>query len=215
MQPENLLPGFHSLHFDDPIHKILLSGKEKALILKVRDALKKETYLYKVALNTLVKERIKLDIRWFEELVGISGDYIYSIVYENQHDPSKYHFVRHDLSSQRVEKVLDIPQLSFLGDEPSLYKHGTEFYQIIKKFLGLDLPLACEYYEKGKNIIISYYLRFGEEFNRFLLFLKDGEKVWKIEQDKKMKGFSPGAFFVFEGQVIFVRDQNEICFYNF
>ena len=176
--------------------------------------MKKETYLYKVALNTFTKERINLDIGWFEELVSMSGDYVYSIVYENQNDPSKYHFARHDLSNQRVEKVSDIPELSFLGEEPFLYEYGTEFYRIIKKFLGLDLPLACEYYEKGENIIISYYLRLGEAFNRFLLFLKDGEKVWKIEQDKKMKGFSSGAFFVFYGQVIFVRDQNEICFYN-
>ncbi|MBC6410821.1 MAG: hypothetical protein GDA42_10280 [Ekhidna sp.] len=214
MQFVDLPSGFRSLRFDYPIHKIILSDKEKVLILNVRDDLKKATYLYKVPLNALTKERINLKIGWFEDLVGVSRDYVYTIVYEDRNDPSKCHFARYDVSGQKVEKVSDIPQFNFSGDEPFLYEHGTAFYQIVKKFLELDLPLACEYYEKRGNIIISYYLRSGERFNRYLLLLKEGKKVWSIEQDREMKGFSSGAFFVFDDQVIFIKDRNEICFYN-
>jgi len=214
MQSENLPSGIRSLRFDYPIHKILLNDKEKMLILNVRDILKKQTYLYKVPLNTLNKEQINPDFGWFEDIAGVRGDYIYVIVYEDQNDPSKHHFACYDLSGQKVEKVSDIPQINFPGNEPFLYEYDTAFHQTIKEFLGLDLPLACEYYEKEANIIISYYLRSKERFSRFLLFLKEGKKVCKIVQDREMKGFSSGAFFVFDGQVIFVKDRNEICFYN-
>lgn len=48
---------------------------------------------------------------------------------------------------------------------------------------------------KGEQIMLSYYLRSGTGFERYLLILHNGKTLLKEKQDEQIKGFAPEAFF--------------------
>ncbi|MEQ8905168.1 DUF4905 domain-containing protein [Ekhidna sp.] len=184
------------------------------LYLDVRDREKNSIEFVQLDLSSLKALTKAIDISWWSQLFSVSKGALYFIEYEDQSDPaSKNHFVI-DWKTEKRKKIEQVPKDKEHIKYPEIYEHGTEYHRTVADFLSLELPLSCEYLEWNDKIIISYYLRSGKVFERFLLLLKDGAKEWKITQDESMKGFSPGAFFVFKNQLIFIKDQNEVCVYT-
>ena len=192
-----------------------IDEKSQSFFLDVRDETNQKTSLIKLSLPELnAEERNGIDIQW-SHLEGVEGDYLYFIEYVDQHDPTKYQYIRLDWAGG-AKDIIEEPKEG-KNDAlryPYIYEHGSEYFKTVIDFLSVDSPLSCEYLEWEDKIIISYYLRSGNKFERHLILLKDGQKVWKLKQDGEINGFSSGAFFVFQNQLIFIKDLNEVCIYT-
>jgi len=194
----------------------MLCDKERdSLIIDHRNEASKKIEVVELALPSLKQKRIKLKMMWWENLVQIEGRKLFSIVYRDQKDPANYAIRKVDLDTLEEEESTSLPMTANQVVEPSLYDLESVHHKTVAEFLGLELLLPCEYLEFDNNIIISYYIRSENGFERYLLLIRDGSKVWKVRQDDLVKGFASGAFFVANNRLIFVRDRNEICIHNF
>ena len=214
MQVNHLPREIQSVLFENMIWTMVIDEVSNQLIIELRNERDKKVFL--VCLKPDSKKVSKLDIEpsWWDKLVTASPDEICLISYNDQNNPSDHQFYRIDRSTGERAKLDSIPEVYVSAVLPQLYEHGTAHHKTVSEFMGLELPFACEYIELNDYIIISYYLRSENGFDRFLLCLKGGEKKWKLKQDAGVKGFSPGAFFVLKNQLIFIRERNEVCFYN-
>jgi len=203
-----------SIHFKDPIWNLLYNKTKNVFFVVERAEKDRSIQIWEVLLERQKKTKAWTSSDQWEYFVASEGDFLYSKVYQNEHDPSRSQLFRHHLIHKKKEEVDTYPRLSFEGiKEPMIYEFETAYHKTLSMFLGLDLPLSSEYLEIEDHIIISYYLRLSEGFDRYLLLVKNGKKLWKVKQDHRMKGFSSGSFFVFKHLLIFVKNRNEICFF--
>ena len=94
---------------------------------------------------------------------------------------------------------------------PSYYDQESAGFELVKELLSDQSPeLGCEYLEWKNFIIISYYIRSGKEFVRNLLLVKDENEWMDITIDKEIKGFAPGAFFLYNDLLVYIVEQNKI-----
>lgn len=207
--------GLRLIEFEKPVWNLIYNKGRNSFFIVERSEEVQFIQLWEVGMHAGGKVKVFDSQNWWEHLVSSEGDYIYSILYEEKGDPSKYQVFRYNLVNNKREEFKEAPDfLPNRIDEPMLYEYDTQYHKMVCEFLGLSLPLSCEYLEKEDYIIISYYLRSKDGFDRYLLVIEDGEKLWKMEQDRGLKGFASGSFFVIKNQLIFVRNQNEICFYT-
>ncbi|MEP0986862.1 hypothetical protein [Ekhidna sp.] len=208
--------------FPKSIRRVSLSGQVWGIIpdtetdsffLEVRDEKVKTCGIWKVDLLKDDLEELELNFDWWSKLIGADNNQLYFVAYNDLNDPTKQSFFSIGLLSGEKEEIEQIPEIETFFNHPNIYEYGTEYFKTVADFLSLELPLSCEYLEWNNKIIISYYLRSDNGFDRFLLLLRDGKKEWKIQQDSQMKGFAPGSFFVHNDQIIFIKDRNEVCVY--
>ncbi len=171
--------------------------------------------IIKLDLRDLAAEiRPWIGARW-SQLVEAAGNDLSFIEYLDKLDPTKFRFIQLDWETGETQSVEEFMHANrSTVNHPYIYEHGSDYFRTVMDFLSIDSPLSCEYLEWGDKIIISYYLRSVTKFERYLLLLKDGKKVWKVKQDEEMNGFSSGSFFVFQDQLIFIKDLNEVCIYT-
>ena len=94
---------------------------------------------------------------------------------------------------------------------PTYYDGESSGFGLVKELLSDQSPeLGCEYLEWKNFIIISYYIRSGKEFVRNLLLVKDENEWMDITIDKEIKGFAPGAFFLYNDLLVYIVEQNKI-----
>ncbi|MEO9481836.1 MAG: hypothetical protein ABJG47_00230 [Ekhidna sp.] len=170
--------------------------------------------LVQLDLSSMIYEEVKVEHSRWTQLLGAADGKLYFVEYIDHHNPNTQKHSALDWSSKEMKAVETMSSLSNSALHPAIYEHGSDYHKTVAKFLSLDLPLSCEYLEWKEKIIISYYLRSDNEFERHLLLLKNEEKEWRLCQDSRMKGFSPGSFFVFKDYLIFIKDQNEVCVYT-
>lgn len=183
------------------------------LVLDVRNEQKRTVRYF--TLNLLDHQLTELpyeNLTWWSSLEAYHNGVAFISEYLDQKDPTKKGTFL--LGEEKEQIGLEqLPVLEQFPMHPYLYEDGTDYHQTVSSFLSLELPLSCEYLEHEENIILSYYLRSGKVFNRFLLVLKEGKKYLKETQDVGIKGFAAGAFFVLDGNVFYVKNGNEICIY--
>jgi hypothetical protein len=188
------------------------------IILDVRDTEKQIVSYFQLSLDSLKLDKLPVtDTSWWSKLMDADEEWLYVKKYTDRNDPNSQINSRIPLKSgngDKSEEIMDLPSNNRQLTYPSLYENGTEYHKMVSDFLGLALPLSCEYLEWNDKIIISYYLRSDDAFDRFLLLLDNGKKEWKLHQDQKMKGFSPEAFFIHDNELIFIKDLNEVCIYT-
>lgn len=211
MQSSNNEGLTRSKKMDDPIWSLLVNTSNQSLIVDCRNETNKSVELQEMSMITLDCSMIKTELSWWERLISADEHYLYTVKYKDQHDPTHHQFHQIDLRSGSKSEVKELPSIDALATESHVYEPESAYHTLVADFLGLELPLSCEYLELDNYIIISYYLRSENDFDRFLLLLKDGKKELKVHQDRSMKGFSPGAFFVYDNQLIFIKDRNEVC----
>lgn len=214
MQSNSVPSGLNSVTFDGVIWGLVPSASKQSVVLDIREEESQTTRLHALALHSLKTEQLKGQISWWERIVYAIEDQVITVKYLDPKDPTQSVVEQVDCHSGERVRLAALPAIEPNVEQPQLYDYGTEYHQTIATFLSLDLPLSCEYLEWQDKIIISYYLRSENGFTRYLLLLAAGEKVWKLQQDGEMKGFAPGAFFVCDGQLIFVRERNEVCIYT-
>lgn len=188
------------------------------LILDIRDIEKQSTSYFELDLSSLRAEQLHVsNTDWWTKLVSADSEWLYLLKYKDRNDPNSQVNLKISLKSKNNDptEVERIPSIVSQVVYPFLYESGTEYHKMVSDFLGLELPLSCEYLEWNDKIIISYYLRSDNEFDRYLLLLDNGKKEWKLHQDHKMKGFSSESFFIHNDQLIFFKELNEVCIYNF
>ncbi|MEO9873108.1 hypothetical protein [Ekhidna sp.] len=209
-----LLPtSVRSIKFDKNIWSSVLTNANQ-LVLDIRNEEGTDIDIITLDIDSLVGESIPIEpINKWMKLIGIKNHQLYFIRYLDTNDPSSNDFLMFDPGKQLLEPVTQLPHFTEPAVYAQIYEHGSEYFKTVAEFLGLELPLSCEYLEWNDKIIISYYLRSDNGFDRYLLLLRDGMKEWKIKQDESMKGFSSGAFFVVGDQLIFIKDRNEVCVY--
>ena len=214
MSTDHLPSIVKSKKFENPIWNIAIDEVKSSLMVETRDATTRQIQVYVLDTTSMTLSPLTLEMEWWEKWIGMKENKLYTVRYEDQNDPTRHTFHSfHLINGERVEVDM-LPELSSPTQEPELYEHGTEYHQMVASFLSVDLPLACEYHESSDQIIISYYLRSENGFNRYLLVIADEEKVFNILQDRGMKGFAIGAFFVYNDQLIFIKDGHEVCIYT-
>lgn len=191
-----------------------LDQAARILFLETRNDESKSIQLVRFDLRTFDTEIMDVENPWWTQLVGAKDNKLFYKEYQDEKDPTSQKYFSLDwqkMGRVEVEKVPFNENSTHVGN---IYEHGADYHKTVSTFLSLELPLSCEYLEWKDKIIISYYIRSGNAFDRYLLVLDNGDKEWKVCQDKQMKGFSPGAFFVFNDQLIFIKDRNEVCVYT-
>lgn len=183
------------------------------MYLETRDQNNQRAIIQRLKLSSLELQEVDISIAWWHKLLAAKGGLLYMVEYADKDDPTKQSLFCIDVENAQRKEVTILPDVMPGILEPQLYEHGGKHHKTVSDFLGAQLPLSCEYMEWEEKIIISYYLRSDIGFDRYLLLLNEGKKVWKMLQDGQMKGFSPGAFFVFNHQLIFIKDRHEICVY--
>lgn len=192
-----------------------VTSTNDVLVLDVRNVKDQKILYYEIDLKSMEVNKLEIEnTSWWMKLIGADANLLYFIKYTDRNDPNSQVTISITKSKNQIDEVLEIPYREDNIIQPSLYENGTEYHKMVSDFLGLELPLSCEYLEWKDKIIISYYLRFGNEFDRYLLLLDNGRKEWKLQQDHNMKGFSPEAFFVMNDQLIFFKELNEVCTYT-
>ena len=211
----DLPKSIQSVSFENPIWGLLFYEDEESLLVDIRDEQKKETQIWTTHLESLLKHQLDIDTNWLEKWIGTSGKFIYFIRYLDAADPSKYQLRQFNLEDQLWTDLATLPSMENVVIEPHLYDVDSDHHKTVAQFLSLELLVPCEYLELDNKIIISYYLRSQNGFDRFLLLIEEGEKRWKLKQDSNMKGFASGAFFVVQNKLVFVKDRNEVCIHSF
>lgn len=189
-------------------------GEGNKCVLEIRDQVEQRVSIYLLDLEDLSYKTIPINLSWWMRIVGVNGEQLFYIEYLDQKDPNQQTCYAQNFDGSNLCQVKDLPHFKNIIIEPMIYDNESANHHTVSEFLALDLILPCEYLEWEEKIIISYYLRSGNGFDRYLLLIRDGEKQCKVLQDQGMKGFSPGAFFVFRDKLIFVKNKNEICFSN-
>ncbi len=198
--------------FDGIIWNSVIESNTAMMFLEIRK--NNDVQLVRLDLSTLKFQTKSVDHSKWTQLVGAADDLLYFIEYQDENDPNKHEYFSISWDEDIRNSLEKIPEFSEKVKHPHIYESGSEYHKTVAKFLSLDLSLSCEYLEWNDKIIISYYLRSGNEFDRYLLLLRNEDKEFKVCQDKQMKGFSPGSFFVFKDHLIFIKDQNEVCVYT-
>ncbi len=211
---EELPDTIQSLTFKYPIWSLLYSEVNKSLIVDTRNEAQKSVMLFELMIDAWNYKKIDIKLSWFEKLVGVHEGRLFAIEYTNENDPSSHNLKEIKLSDFATRQIEEFPVINNNVQEPSFFELGSSNHQLVVDFLAIELPLSCEYLEFEDYIIISYYLRSEDGFDRFILLLNDGKKVWKTRQDHKTRGFAAGSFFVVESQLVFVKDRNEVCIFS-
>ena len=205
---------FHSVNLPGIVFGSILTPKGQ-LVLDLRDEKKQTITYFKLDLKLLKLEQLLIhNSEWWTKLVSVDEEDLYYTQYEDRRDPNLKLFFKATWDGKSKKEVEKIPFSETQMSLPSLYEVGTDHHKTVSDFLGLELPLSCEYMEWQKKIIISYYLRSDVAFDIFILLLDKGNKESKLHQDHQMKGFSSGAFFIHNDRLIFFKELNEVCIYD-
>ncbi len=199
--------------FEGIVWSSVLSNDSHFLILDVRNETEDSVLYQKLNLIDLKLTPILTHkgSKWM--MIEAFDEHLYLSEYQDESDPNNKRFYQIDGDQKDEVRQDQIPYAKNFITQPSIYEPGSDYFRTVNEFLGLELPCACEYLEIDRKIILSYYLRSGKEFERYLLMLEDGKKALKELQDTQMKGFASGSFFVVNGKLIFVKNRNEIFVY--
>ena len=195
------------------IWSVVVSNASDELVLDVRDTEKRTIEYTRLDLRSFeLSPLVSKGLFWKSTIETYDGN-LFIAEYRDGNDPSNQLFFKLKDGIREEINEEDIPYKKVAIQYPFLYGQGSDHFKTVCEYLGLALPLSCEYMETGGKIILSYYLRSANGFDRYLLLLENGEKVWKELQDSGTKGFASGAFFVLDNNLFFVKNKNEICTY--
>ena len=194
------------------VWNLAIDKEDSAIYFDIRD--NGETDLARLSLSDFSYECKKVDNPWWTKLLMANSKTLTFIEYLDKQNPNKYRCFNLNWDSLEREFVRELNSPHSKEIIPHIYEHGSDYHKTVSEFLGLELPLSCEYLEWNDKIIISYYIRSDNTFERYLLLLENGKKKWKVSQDTQMQGFSSGAFFVFNKDLIFIKNRNEVCIYR-
>lgn len=196
------------------IWKTIISENQDELVFDIRNEQKQSVRYFKLDLNSLELTSLEAaETTWWSTIERYDG-MLYVSEYQDKSDPNRKRLFSYSGEGRVASTASEEPVHFEKVLQPSIYELGTAYFDKVAQFLGLDLPCSCEYLQVEDKIIISYYLRFGKDFERYLLLLDAGKKALKELLDEKMKGFAPGAFFVLRNRLCFIRNRNEICIYH-
>lgn len=208
-------PHFNQQKLHGKVWGMAIDPLYSSLFMDIRDNTSKKLELIKLSLPNLEKETKVGLANWQTQLIAVEENHLFFVEYLDALDPTNFKFIRYNWTSEktiRVDKPIN-KQENFLA-HPFVYENDSAHHKTVMNFLDISSPLACEYFEWGNTVVISYYICVENGFERYLLLLKEGQKIWKLKQDEHIKNFSPGAFFVFQEFLIFIKNSNEICIYN-
>lgn len=201
-----------SYKLDGIVWNTVLSTANDTLIFDVRQQETQTVEYWKMELTSLELQRLPISHKsWWTSLEAVN-DQLYVCEYQDKADPANKKWMAYGKEKTQVD-ASSVPPIGDQWQFPFHYEIETENHQLVASYLGLQLPLACEYLEIDQKIIISYYLRSDNRFDRYLLYISDGKKQWKILQDQAINGFAPGAFFVLNDRIFFVKNRDEVNSY--
>jgi len=204
----------HSSLFPSDIWNTVVDESSADLYLELREEESEAVRIVQLKIPEHKIQALSLDLNWWNKLIAADQQKLYFVEYQDRKDPNEHSLFTYNIESLKKEPIDYLPNLNEQTIHPFVYEIGSDYHQTVSRFLSLEQPLSCEYMEWDDKIIISYYVRSDNYFDRYLLLLCDGKKIWKVKQDEEMKGFSLGAFFVFDNQLIFIKNRNEVCTYT-
>ncbi len=98
---------------------------------------------------------------------------------------------------------------------PDYFSEEDDYFQKIAGFLNkkldVDIVLGLEYLEKENFLILSYYLKGKNKYDRFVAVFKHGDIILNKCIDRNMEGISTESFFLMENDMIFVENRDTLA----
>ena len=96
---------------------------------------------------------------------------------------------------------------------PAEHTYFSKISNFIKEITGEQPVIAADYMENGEQVIISFYLYNIEGLNNYLVVVDDaGLVTFRMCLASNIKGIGFDTFFVFEKNLIFVKEKKELIF---
>ncbi|MFY0607148.1 MAG: DUF4905 domain-containing protein [Cyclobacteriaceae bacterium] len=119
-----------------------------------------------------------------------------------------------DLSTRKESQIdlgLPLSEAAVKMESPVFFSKDADNAQSIVDYLELEsLALGFEYFEGHNCIIICYYERFGTNFDRTLVLIRNDEEILRRKIDQGMTGYAPGSFFIYGNMLIFIENRNQL-----
>jgi hypothetical protein len=116
-----------------------------------------------------------------------------------------------------VEFDLEDPQ-NFPVIRPFQYEDGSDHFHTVKQFfetrLGISPVAIIEYLEFESLIIVSVFLDQEGLANFLYVLAANGNVLLKEKLGTDLKGVALDTFFIFSGNLIFVKNKNELISYK-
>lgn len=94
---------------------------------------------------------------------------------------------------------------------PADHSHFKTVAQFLQERWGYQAVEGLEYLEHKALVLISYYLYTDQKLENYLLVMKDdGEVIFQDCLGTQLSGIALDTFFIYEEQLIFVKQKNEI-----
>ena len=101
---------------------------------------------------------------------------------------------------------------------PFQYEEGTEYFVTVKDFLhsrlGISPVASIEYLEINDLIVVSVCLKEEGLANYLYVLDANGEVLMAEKLGEHLKGIGLDTFFVFSGNLLFVKTKNELLSYS-
>jgi hypothetical protein len=151
----------------------------------------------------------------WHHLVAVNHHHLIFQHFENRQNPDTVRILGLDRKTLEInaasEQEISAPNIS----TPQLYLPNQAAFQTVRDYLDEPISLGCEYLEHSDKIILSYHVALTpNSFMRKLKVLNGGQQALDVDQDRDLKGFAPGSFFVFENRLVFVRNKTEVNLYE-
>lgn len=162
---------------------------------------------------------LKEEIIWWQNafsLNAVNRQYVSGV---DAKFPSKV--VTLDVLTGRAVQLTDFDlgvSQNFPVIRPFQYEEGTRHFETVKQFLQSRLNVlpvtTIEYLEFEALILMSVFVRDQNLANYLYVFDTAGERVLEEKLGENLKGVGLDTFFIFSGQLIFVRNKNELKSYK-
>lgn len=118
-------------------------------------------------------------------------------------------------SGQEVEDNSDTfkagLEIRFPEQFPADHSHFKTVAQFLHQTWGYQAVEGLEYLEHKALVLISYYLYTDQKLENYILVMKDdGEVIFQDCLGTQLSGIALDTFFIYEEQLIFVKQKNEI-----
>lgn len=220
-----------SQHFDHNIWKIHAFPESPYLILEIRDQEKLQVSFTVMDLKSsaLITQGLTLKESWWVSVAHANEDQVVFYTFDADDNPKpKSYFLMEVEKPQEVVKQEDFDLSLFINQateqnidiqNPFHYPEGSKYFQTVAQFIGHhfshEIKRGVDYFEKGDQIFISYFVNQENTLANFLLVMnKDKQVLLNEKLGEYNQGFADNTFFIIDNKLIFVKGVSDFFIYD-
>jgi len=213
------VPIVYKEKFDGKVWKIVYSEASE-IGLEIRNEETLEVSFLKINLSNFGKEHITHEhLTWWTSFLYLNKSGAFFKHFESERDPFRQQSFFLNINGGTTTVATDfqiIRHTNFVS--PISYEKDSDFWVTTSAFIkkeGFSPIGAIDYVETDDFFVLAYHVEKEGALNRRLcIYSIDGEALYQEETDKKLQGQATQAFLTFSNLIIFVRDKNELVFFE-